>query len=87
MPEAAIESEENATKEKSKKTKDKEQKMKKSVTSNGLSSFAKGKLVLARVNMLDGTVNDFSIEVCVLIFIMLCLVSVLIHFMFMINIR
>ncbi len=29
-----------------------------------LSAFTKGKLVLARVNMLDGTIQDFNIEVC-----------------------
>lgn len=42
----------------------KEGKVKKSLTANGLSSFTRGKLVLARVNMLDGTINDLSIEVC-----------------------
>lgn len=41
----------------------KETKMKKSETVNGIRSFARGKLVLARVNLLDGTVQDFSIEV------------------------
>jgi hypothetical protein len=40
-----------------------EKKLKKSATSNGLGSFTRGKLVLARINMLDGTVADLSIEV------------------------
>ena len=64
MPEAHTEVEESKVEdEKKKSTKEKETKLKKSLTANGLGSFAKGKLVLARVNMLDGTVNDFSIEV------------------------
>lgn len=65
MPEADLKAEESQVDEISKKTiKEKDVKMKKSATANGLGSFAKGKLVLARVNMLDGTVYDFSIEVC-----------------------
>lgn len=41
----------------------KKSKAKKSTTSNGLGTFARGKLVLARINLLDGTIQDFSIEV------------------------
>ena len=63
MPEA-MDTEEPKVNEKVKKSKDRDDtKMKKSATSNGLGSFTKGKLVLARVNMLDGTVTDLSIEV------------------------
>lgn len=60
MPEAANLEDPNV--KENVKTKD-EKKLKKSATSNGLSSFTRGKLVLARVNMLDGTVTDLSIEV------------------------
>ena len=64
MPEPDVEPKVAPIDEKPKKTKEiKEKKMKKSATSNGLGSFARGKLVLARINMLDGTVNDISIEV------------------------
>jgi len=63
MPEPDVEPKVAPIDEKPKKTKEiKEKKMKKSATSNGLGSFARGKLVLARINMLDGTVNDISIE-------------------------
>ena len=62
MPEA-MEIEEPKIKEKIKNPKENDSKIKKSATSNGLGSFTKGKLVLARVNMLDGTVTDLSIEV------------------------
>lgn len=69
MPEATTEPEVEDTNisekpDKKKKSKEpKEKKMKKSATSNGLGTFTRGKLVLARVNMLDGNVNDISIEV------------------------
>ena len=71
MPEAVAEPEvevEDASitekTDKKKKSKEpKEKKMKKSATSGGLSTFTRGKLVLARVNMLDGNVIDISIEV------------------------
>ncbi|XP_046444093.1 protein 4.1 homolog isoform X3 [Daphnia pulex] len=59
MPEAANLEDPNV--KENVKTKD-EKKLKKSATSNGLGSFTRGKLVLARVNMLDGTVTDLSIE-------------------------
>jgi hypothetical protein len=62
MPEAAN-LEDPDVKENVKTKAGNEKKLKKSVTSNGLSSFTRGKLVLARVNMLDGTVTDLSIEV------------------------
>lgn len=61
MPEATNLSQDPSPNVKSKDGIDK--KLKKSATSNGLGSFTKGKLVLARVNMLDGTVTDLSIEV------------------------
>ncbi|XP_057373641.1 protein 4.1 homolog isoform X3 [Daphnia carinata] len=62
MPEAAANLEDSNTKENMKSKEGNEKKMKKSATSNGLGSFTRGKLVLARVNMLDGTVTDLSIE-------------------------
>ena len=64
MPEAAdISGEVEETKGKDKPKEEKDVKVKKSATTNGLLSFSKGKLVLARINLLDGTVQDFSIEV------------------------
>lgn len=70
MPEATTEPEvedaiitEEISEKKKKSKEPKEKKMKKSATSNGLGTFTRGKLVLARVNMLDGNVIDISIEV------------------------
>lgn len=63
MPEAAANLEDFNAKENKKSKEGNEKKLKKSATSNGLGSFTRGKLVLARVNMLDGTVTDLSIEV------------------------
>ncbi len=63
MPEAAANLEESNVKENLKSKEGNDKKLKKSATSNGIGSFARGKLVLARVNMLDGTVTDLSIEV------------------------
>ena len=64
MPEASdISGEVEETKGKDKPKEEKDVKVKKSATTNGLLSFSKGKLVLARINLLDGTVQDFSIEV------------------------
>lgn len=62
MPEAAANLEDFNAKENKKSKEGNEKKLKKSATSNGLGSFTRGKLVLARVNMLDGTVTDLSIE-------------------------
>lgn len=65
MPEAAANLEEANMKENTKSKEGNEKKLKKSATSNGLGSFTRGKLVLARINMLDGTVSDLSIEVSI----------------------
>lgn len=63
MPEAKSHEEDPNQRENVKPKNGNDKKLKKSATSNGLGSFARGKLVLARVNMLDGTVTDLSIEV------------------------
>ena len=63
MPEETASMDNPASKENMKAVEGNGKKMKKSATSNGFGSFAKGKLVLARVNMLDGTVTDVSLEV------------------------
>lgn len=64
MPEGSVGEDLQVQNDSSKKTKNgKDSQLKKSATANGFSSFARGKLVLARVNMLDGSVNDLSIEV------------------------